>query len=294
MSAPRPRKRRPSALGDHATGPQGRDPRDQGGDPGAHRGLGPHGRGGLGRRHGAADRAGRRDRGAKRRGESIWPVIDYADIAAGTVPPEALEHLHRRGCVVVRGTFEREQALAWDRDIVDYVEGNRFFDDYRGPGDDFFGSVGSRPEIYPVYWSKAQMEARQSDRMAGSSRSSTTSGPTSPTACSGSTPTGFALPRPHPPPPARRGLRRPRRPPRPRHARPLDDEAYQQAFRHLFDGSVERYDPWDAAHRTDGPQYPGTTMCSVFRTFQGWTALSDMATTRACSTPSRSPRRWRT
>ena len=53
-------------------------------------------------------------------------------------------------------------------------------------------------------------------------------------------------------------------------------EAYQQAFRHLFDGTVEQYDPWDAAHRTAGPQYPGSTMCSAFRTFQGWTALSDM------------------
>jgi Gig2-like len=31
------------------------------------------------------------------------------------------------------------------------------------------------------------------------------------------------------------------------------------------------------SYRTAGPQYPGTTMCSVFRTFQGWTALSDMA-----------------
>ena len=53
-------------------------------------------------------------------------------------------------------------------------------------------------------------------------------------------------------------------------------QAYQQAFRHLFDGTVEQYDPWDAAHRTAGPQYPGSTMCSAFRTFQGWTALSDM------------------
>ena len=54
-------------------------------------------------------------------------------------------------------------------------------------------------------------------------------------------------------------------------------EAYQKAFRHLFDGTVEQYDPWDAAYRTAGTQYPGTTMCSAFRTFQGWTALSDMA-----------------
>jgi hypothetical protein len=53
-------------------------------------------------------------------------------------------------------------------------------------------------------------------------------------------------------------------------------EDYQKAFRHLFDGTVESYDPWSAAHRTGGAQYPGTTMCSAFRTFQGWTALSDM------------------
>jgi len=49
-----------------------------------------------------------------------------------------------------------------------------------------------------------------------------------------------------------------------------------RSFRHLFDGTVERYDPWDAAYRTTAPQYPGTTMCSALRTFQGWTAISDM------------------
>src|SRR3712207_4732627 len=103
---------------------------------------------------------------ARLRGDAVWPVIEYADIAAGTVPAEQVDLLRRRGCLVVRNHFDREQALAWDRDIVDYVENNRFFENYRGPGDDFFGSVGSRPEIYPIYWSRAQMEARQSDRMA--------------------------------------------------------------------------------------------------------------------------------
>ena len=103
---------------------------------------------------------------ARNRGEVVWPVIDYADIEAGAVPAHALANLRRRGCLVVRGHFDRGQALAWDRDIVNYVDSNAFFENYRGPGDDFFGSVGSRPEIYPIYWSTPQMQARQSDRMA--------------------------------------------------------------------------------------------------------------------------------
>ena len=215
---------------------------------------------------------------AKARGENVWPVVEYADVAAGTVPDEAVELLRRRGCVVVRGHFEREQALAWDREILDYVERNRFFEDYRGAGDDFFGSVGSRPEIYPVYWSSAQMEARQSDRMARvqsflNHRWTYESG-----GVQWFDPDRDSLYpdriRRRPPGASSGGL-----------GAHIDvgtldlwmTQAYQQAFRHLFDGSVEQYDPWDASHRTAGPQYPGTTMCSVFRTFQGWTALSDMA-----------------
>src|SRR4051794_17006545 len=45
------------------------------------------------------------------RGQTVWPVIDYADIANGTVPVEQLDKLRRRGCLVVRGHFSPEQAL---------------------------------------------------------------------------------------------------------------------------------------------------------------------------------------
>jgi hypothetical protein len=215
---------------------------------------------------------------AKRRGETVWPVIDYADIEAGTVPSAAVELLRRRGCVVVRGHFERDQALAWDREILDYVERNNFFEDYRGAGDDFFGSVGSRPEIYPVYWSSAQMEARQSDRMARVQSFLNHRWTYESDGVQWFHPDRDSLYpdriRRRPPGASSGGLGA--------HldAGTLDlwmTQAYQQTFRHLFDGSVEQYDPWDASHRTAGPQYPGTTMCSVFRTFQGWTALSDMA-----------------
>ena len=210
--------------------------------------------------------------------ENVWPVLDFADIEAGTVPAETVELVHRRGCALVRGHFQREQALAWDRDILNYVERNDFFEDYRGAGDDFFGSVGSRPEIYPVYWSRAQMEARQSDRMARVQSFLNHRWTYESDGVQWFDPDRDSLYpdriRRRPPGASSGGL-----------GAHIDvgtldlwmTSAYQQAFRHLFDGSVEQYDPWDASHRTSGPQYPGTTMCSAFRTFQGWTALSDMA-----------------
>jgi hypothetical protein len=214
---------------------------------------------------------------ARERGETVWPVIQYADIVTGTVSDDARALLRRRGCLLVRGHFERKQALAWDQGIVDYVEGNRFFEDYRGPGDDFFGSVGSRPEIYPIYWSPAQMQARQSDRMARVQAFLNSQWKHESQGVRWFDPGRDSLYpdriRRRPPATDSGGLGA--------HLDPgtLDlwmTRDYQRAFRHLFDGTVEQHDPWDAAHRTAGPQYPGTTMCSAFRTFQGWTALSDM------------------
>lgn len=213
----------------------------------------------------------------KERGESVWPVIDYADIENGTVTPQQMAKLKRRGCLVVRGHFPREQAVAWDAGIVDYVERNKFFENYAGPADDFFGSVGSKPEIYPIYWSQAQMEARQSDRMARVQSFLNSFWRHESDGVQWFDPERDALYpdriRRRPPGADSGGLGT--------HCDPgtLDlwmTDAYQKAFRHLFDGTVEQYDPWDAAHRTAGPTYTGSTMCSVFRTFQGWTALSEM------------------
>ncbi len=214
---------------------------------------------------------------ARERGEPVWPEVDYADIAAGTVPAETMSQLRRRGCLVVRGHFDRDQALGWDQDIVGYVEENHFFETYRGPADDFFGSVGSKPEIYPIYWSTAQMEARQSGRMAAVQSFLNGLWKHESDGVQWFDPERDSLYpdriRRRPPGATSAGLGT--------HLDPgtVDlwmTSAYQQAFRHLFDGTVEQYDPWDAAHRTAGVQYPGSTMCSVFRTFQGWTALSDM------------------
>ncbi|MDK2633831.1 DUF1479 domain-containing protein [Pantoea stewartii subsp. indologenes] len=211
---------------------------------------------------------------------SAWPIVTGEAIASGTVSPETRARIKRRGCVVVRQHFPREQALAWDADMLRYLDENQFDAQYRGPGDNFFGSLeASRPEIYPIYWSQAQMQARQRpemhqvqsflnrlwtyesegqrwfdpdvnilypDRIRRRLPGTTSKG------LGAHTDSGalerWLLP------------------------------AYQRVFHAVFNGDIDRYDPWNAAHRSDVDEYdvPDTTKCSVFRTFQGWTALSDM------------------
>ncbi len=217
---------------------------------------------------------------ARERGEEVWPVIDYADIAAGTVSEAQLALLKRRGCAVIRGHFERAEAERWDGDIVEYVDSNKFFENYSGPADDFFGSLGaemSKPEIYPIYWSSAQMEARTHPRMATVQLFLNSQWIAESEGRQWFEPEVDTLYpdriRRRPPGANSGGLGT--------HLDPgtLDlwmTEGYQQHFRHLFSGDIAAYDPWNAAYRTDAHQYPGSTMCSAFRTFQGWTALSEM------------------
>ena len=233
------------------------------------------------------------------RGEEVWPVIDYADIEAGTVAPELLALLQAarlRGGPRSLRPREQAEAVGPRRRRLRRVE--PVLRELHRPGRRLLRQPCemSKPEIYPIYWSSAQMEARQHPRMAAvqsflnrqwisESEGRRWFDPDRDT----------HLPGPDPPPPAGRdsgGLGT--------HLDPgtLDlwmTEGYQQHFRHLFDGDVAAYDPWDAAYRTEAAQYPGSTMCSAFRTFQGWTALSARcATTRACCTPCRSRRPWPT
>lgn len=210
-------------------------------------------------------------------GVSIWPEVEYSDIANGTVPQATVDAVRTRGCAIVRGTFPESQAEEWDTRLTEYLESNRFYETYRGPGDDFFAAVDSTPEIYPIYWSHTQMEARQSPRMAKvqtflSSFWASESGGTQ-----WFDPDHHALyadrVRRRPPGTTSAGLET--------HidAGTLDlwlAPNYQNAFADLYAGDPDGYRPWDAAWRTTGQQYDGTTKTSVFRTFQGWTALSEM------------------
>src|SRR5471030_69721 len=97
---------------------------------------------------------------------SGWPVLDYDVIANGQVTEAQRVAIKRRGCLVIKNHFPRDQVLAWDKGLLDYLDNNDFDAVYRGPADQFFGNLeASRPEIFPIYWSPSQMQLRQHERM---------------------------------------------------------------------------------------------------------------------------------
>ncbi|KIF60333.1 DUF1479 domain-containing protein [Pseudomonas fluorescens] len=211
---------------------------------------------------------------------SAWPVLEYEAVASGDVSPEQIALIKRRGCVVVRGHFPREQVIAWDKGLLDYLDANHFDETYRGPVDNFFGNLeASRPEIFPIYWSESQMELRQHERMATTQSFLNRLWKTQSQGQTWFDPDVNAL---YPD--------RVRRRPPGTHSKGLGPHtdsgalerwlhpAYLKVFDKIYRNKFSAYDPWDAAHRTEVDEYAykNTVKCSAFRTFQGWTALSDM------------------
>jgi hypothetical protein len=49
---------------------------------------------------------------------------------------------------------------------------------------------------------------------------------------------------------------------------------FQNVYRHVFSGNWREYNAFDPAWRPDVQEFPSPAVCSMFRTFQGWTALT--------------------
>ncbi|SIT43370.1 conserved hypothetical protein [Paraburkholderia ribeironis] len=213
----------------------------------------------------------------RQHGAAVIPEIQYADIAEARVSAQTIATIKERGACVVRGVFSPERAGAWDDEIAQYVERNRLDDKLAHRAEDkFFGALASsKPQIYGIYWSGPQVEARQSSEL---------------------TETRVFLNRlwkwesegrihcdPDRVPVYADRLRR--RPPGSESLglsahcdggsveRWLDDN-FRRVYRHVFSGEWCQYDAFDAAWRPQAREIRSPTVCSMFRTFQGWTALT--------------------
>jgi hypothetical protein len=52
------------------------------------------------------------------------------------------------------------------------------------------------------------------------------------------------------------------------------DENFRKVYRHVFSGDWKAYNAYDAAYRPEAREVASPAVCSMFRTFQGWTALT--------------------
>jgi hypothetical protein len=211
------------------------------------------------------------------RGDSVIPELAYADIAAQRVSADTVTFIEARGACVVRRVFSPELATQWDAQIAEYVDTNNLDERLLNRAEDkYFGNLASsKPQIYGVYWSKPQVAARQSPEL---------------------TATRVFLNRlwkaesegrqhfdpDHVPVYADRLRRRPPGSESLGLSAHCDggsverwlEENFRRVYRHVFSGDWKRYDPFDAAYRPDVREIASPAVCSMFRTFQGWTALT--------------------
>jgi hypothetical protein len=220
----------------------------------------------------AAQIASLRDRGAP-----VIPEIRFADIAANRVSAEQIAMVKARGACVIRNVFDRSLVEEWDNDIAQYVERNNLDAKLLHRAEDkYFGQLASsKPQIYGVYWSKPQVLARQSRELTQArvflNRLWRTESE------------GRVHFDPEHVPVYADRLRR-----RPPGSESLGLSAhcdggsverwieanFRKVYRHVFSGNWRDYDPFDAAWRTDVEEIASPAVCSMFRTFQGWTALT--------------------
>lgn len=215
----------------------------------------------------------------RKAGSTVIPELRWEDLRDGRISEHDRDRIRARGCVIIRGVFDRAEATDWNRRIGDYIAGNDYLEKAktRAGLDQYFSSLAAgRPQIFGLYWSKPQIEARQHINLDLT----------------------------------RRFLNRlwdPRQPggglefdpdqqynyaDRLRRREPGDrslglsahcdggsverwcDPGYQRVYHEIFFGDPDRYDPFQAAGRTETREIPSPAVCSVFRTFQGWTALT--------------------
>ncbi len=210
-------------------------------------------------------------------GADVIPIVQYADVATGRVSDAMKDKIRRRGTCVIRQVFSSVQATEWDNDLADYVETNKLDEKLANAAEDkYFGNLAaSKPQIYSIYWSKPQVLARESEALTNTrvflnnlwkseSEGRTHFDPNL-------VPVYADRIRRRPPGAASLGLSP--------HAdggsvESWLEENYLKVYRHVFAGDWRNYDPWDAAYRVSVLEIDSPAACSMFRTFQGWTALT--------------------
>ena len=208
-------------------------------------------------------------------GRPTIPEIAYRDVKDGKVSEATRAAIRKSGCAVVRGVFPASQATEWFEEVGRYLEDNHYEakEVEKRSLDKYFSALkAGKPQIFNVYWSKPQVLARQDQKLAETR------------AFLDRLWTGYE------------GIFNPdlqcTYADRVRRRQPGDktlglsphmdagtverwiDPGYQRVYERVFAGDWRKYDPFDATHRLETCEIPSPAVASVFRTYQGWTALT--------------------
>ena len=210
--------------------------------------------------------------------DSIIPEIEFEDIS---IKDQTIikDKIFKRGCVIIRNAFDKKKMEDLNDDLDKYVLENNYFEDQKKKIgiDEYFSDLKSgKPQIFGLYWSKAQSEIRHSkemetikkwlnnlwnynyegknifdpnrelvyaDRVRRREPGDDTLG-LSPHCDAGS---------------VERWI----------------DKAYQKIYNDIFSDNFENFNPFDAKYRDETIEFESPAVAHVFRTFQGWTALTE-------------------
>ena len=199
-------------------------------------------------------------------GRAIIPEVGYADIRDGKVGETTRAAIRRRGAVIVRGVFSEAQATDWNAEIIGYAARNGFYAQAapaRGAG---------RPQMLSLFWSRPQIAARQAPALAETRRFLNRLWRFD----------GAGIDPDHECAYADRVRRR----------EPGDrtltlgphidggaverwlEPGFQRLYAPVLAGDWRAFDPFDGRQRGSANATPSLLVCSMFRTWQGWTALT--------------------
>ena len=213
----------------------------------------------------------------KKSAENIIPEINFKDLSNNLY--EFKNELKKRGCVIIRDVFDDTLMHQMNKDLESYIEENNYYKDQKKKADidKYFSDLQSgKPQIFGLYWSKTQVNIRQSneldivkkwlnklwinehdgetifdpnhelvyaDRVRRREPGDKTLG-LSPHCDAGS---------------VERWV----------------DKGYQGVYEKIFSDNFSEYDPFNAAYRNTTQEIESPAVSHVFRTFQGWVALTE-------------------
>ena len=213
----------------------------------------------------------------KKNKKNIIPEISFNNLSKNNT--KIVNEIHRRGCVIIRDVFKDSKMQNWNNQLEKYIEDNQYYEDQKKKTniDQYFSELKSgKPQIFGLYWSKPQIEIRQSkeldtvkkwlnklwkyesnnqkifdpdkelvyaDRIRRREPGDSTLG-LSPHCDAGS---------------VERWI----------------DEGYQNVYKKIFTDEFENFDPFDARFRDQTNEIESPAVSHVFRTFQGWVALTN-------------------